>query len=430
MANCVERCGEDVLTVPFQSRRTEFIDMNAKRASDVLPSEKYESADTADGPPTVPAVSLVPSSSQLQQTRQPVQKVLAMAEGDGEASYSKNSRLQAAMKQAPMLSLDEGLERMTLPYNGEAVVVADLGSSSGPNTISTISHIVDKLRPRLPKDIEFQAYFNDLPSNDFNNLFQLLSNDSRTKNLFSAGVPGSFFDRLFPQSSVHIFYSAFSVHWLSKIPDAVLDKDSPAYNKGNLWIRHSPSAVATAYRQQALLDLKNFLQARAAELVSGGLLFFVYCGRSSSEPNNPANTFFGKALAGFNEICSELIGEGLLTEHQRDTFNFPVYMRDTEDLQEAVASCDSLYHVLTAEQRRSELSALEVFATSDATDLSRKLTAAVQALVNILLEDHVGKKVTEVIWQRYEKKVSEFLGITIQNPTIVDTVSLVSLIRK
>ncbi|CAM6122697.1 unnamed protein product [Calypogeia fissa] len=85
-------------------------------------------------------------------------------------------------------------------------------SSSGPNTIATVPHIVDKLRPRVPEGVEFQAYFNDLPSTDFNNLFRLLSNDSRAKTFYAAGAPGSFCGRIFPLSSVHVVHSARALH--------------------------------------------------------------------------------------------------------------------------------------------------------------------------------------------------------------------------
>lgn len=140
-----------------------------------------------------------------------------MAQGDGEDSYSRNSEYQRVITRAPLLALDEALQRVTLPSPGEPMVVVDLGSSSGPNTIVNVAHIVDNLRRRLPADAEFQAYFNDMPSNDFNTLFQLLSNDVRAKNFYAAGVAWSFFGRLFPRSAVHVFHSANSLHWISKV---------------------------------------------------------------------------------------------------------------------------------------------------------------------------------------------------------------------
>lgn len=94
-----------------------------------------------------------------------------------------------------------------------------------------------------------------------------------------------------------------------QIPNAVLAKDSPAYNKGNVWTIHSRSAVAKAYQQQASLDLKKFLNVRAKELAPGGLLFFTLPGRLSSEPNEPTNDSWDEFTSNFNETWSDLVGK-------------------------------------------------------------------------------------------------------------------------
>lgn len=114
-------------------------------------------------------------------------------------------------------------------------VIADLGCSCGGNTIFIIDVIVEHMSKRYEatgqEPPEFSAFFSDLPSNDFNTLFQLLpplanngcgsmeeclaSNSHRS--YFAAGVPGSFYRRLFPARSIDVFYSAFSLHWLSQV---------------------------------------------------------------------------------------------------------------------------------------------------------------------------------------------------------------------
>lgn len=114
-------------------------------------------------------------------------------------------------------------------------VIADLGCSCGSNTIFIIDVIVEHMSKRYEaigqEPPEFSAFFSDLPSNDFNTLFQLLpplanngcgsmeeclaSNSHRS--YFAAGVPGSFYRRLFPARSIDVFYSAFSLHWLSQV---------------------------------------------------------------------------------------------------------------------------------------------------------------------------------------------------------------------
>ncbi|CAM6126261.1 unnamed protein product [Calypogeia fissa] len=336
------------------------------------------------------------------------QTVLPMVKGDGEDSYSKNSQYQAFLAKVPMLALDGALEKLTLPSGSGPVCIADLGCSSGPNTIAVVDHIIAKLRTGVPKDTEFQAYFNDVPSNDFNNLFQLLSSDSRARNFYAAGAPGSFYGRVFPPSSIHVFHSGMALPWMSKISDAILDKKSPAYNKGKVWYQHSKSAVARCYQEQALLDLKNFFVARAAELVSGGLLFLYSNGRETSEPNENDGDMVYNFQLDLDEILSGLVAEGLVTEEQLDSFNIPLYHRSADDVREALTCCGSMFNLERMEMHRGDFK--KAFAAEDATVLPARLKDTFKAIFNPLLEGHFGMNVADVIWKRHEKLVKNRIG--------------------
>ncbi|CAM6098413.1 unnamed protein product [Calypogeia fissa] len=363
-----------------------------------------------------------------QSTEEPLQKRFAMVGGDGDESYGKNSELQASYaSEVRQAALSEALERVTLPSEGRPVIVADLGSSSGPNAVNNVVLIVEKLRHRLPQNAEFQAFFNDLPSTDFNTLFQHICKDPRAKNVFATGLPGSFYGRLFPQSSVHVFHTASCLHWLSEIPHGVLSKDFSANGRANPPTKHPPSPLAmqAPFKEQAALDLKNFLLARAAELVPGGLLFMLFGGRLPSEPKNPGD----KLWVELHEIFSDLVQEGLLTQQQQDTFRFPVYHRRTEDLREAIASCTSLFSVLTAKMHEHENNVNKLFPTSKPSEIAKKIMTSHKAVFNSIFEAHIGKEVTEIFWKRYEK-LAEKKVISGQDLNNLSGVWVVSLIRK
>ncbi|CAM6119652.1 unnamed protein product [Calypogeia fissa] len=363
-----------------------------------------------------------------QSLEEPLQKRFAMVSGDGDESYSKNSEFQASFfSEVRQAALSEALERVTLPSEGRPVIVADLGSSSGPNAVNTVLLIVEKLRHRLPQNAEFQAFFNDLPSTDFNTLFQHICNDPRMKNVFASGVPGSFHGRLFPQSSVHVFHTASSLHWLSEIPHSVLSKDFSADGRANPPTKHPPSLLAmqAPLKEQAALDLKNFLLARAAELVPGGLLFMLFGGRLLSERKNPVDGFW----VDLHEVFNGLVREGLLTQQQQDTFRIPVYHRVTEDLRDAIASCTSLFSVLTAELHEHESDVNTLFPTSTPSEMAKKMMTMHRAVVNSIIEAHVGKELTEIFWQRYEIEMEKKL-ISGQDLKKLSGAWVVSLIRK
>jgi len=121
--------------------------------------------------------------------------------------------------------------------------IADLGCATGMNTLLAADTIVTAIKStftRYSMDVpEFQLYFGDLPSNDFNTLFRtlppLLAGDMTVgdvkaaaaaqdeqkppakRSYFAAAVSGSHYGRLFPRQSLHFCHSSVSLHWLSQV---------------------------------------------------------------------------------------------------------------------------------------------------------------------------------------------------------------------
>lgn len=111
-----------------------------------------------------------------------------------------------------------------------SIGIADLGCSSGPNTLSTIKDILHAVVVACNNNIkgkllpEFRVYLNDLPTNDFNAIFQTLpefyrdlKKEKGNPSVFVAASPGTFYGRLFPMKSLHFIYASYSLHWLSRV---------------------------------------------------------------------------------------------------------------------------------------------------------------------------------------------------------------------
>ncbi|PON85702.1 SAM dependent carboxyl methyltransferase [Trema orientale] len=166
------------------------------------------------------------------------------------------------------------------------IFLADFGCSTGPNTFLAVQSILEavQLKYQLEKrhnldlsddhqiPIIFQVFFNDHFSNDFNTLFKSLP---PTRRYLAAGVPGSFHRRLFPNSSLHFICSSCALHWLSKVPSEVMDRTSPAWNKGKNHYTNAGEQVVKAYSDQYAEDMMSFFRARAEELVVGGLMMLL-----------------------------------------------------------------------------------------------------------------------------------------------------------
>lgn len=206
-----------------------------------------------------------------------VEQILRMNKGDDETSYAKNCKIQVLNWPLALLillpffmtlnlfvyiTLQCKILSITKPIIEETILkildhmpisfgIADLGCSSGPNSMLLISEVMDVIhaeysglsQPSLQfqsSTLEFRVFLNDLFSNpklndlfsnDFNTIFMSLpefynkfkqdfkgtTTREEQPNIFISAVPGSFYGRLFPTNSLHFVHSSSSLHWLSQV---------------------------------------------------------------------------------------------------------------------------------------------------------------------------------------------------------------------
>ena len=164
----------------------------------------------------------------------------------------------------------------SLKFSISTFQIANLSCATGPNTFLAVQAVIDVvvLKLKAPKKTtsvlpEFQVFFNDQASNDFNQLFATLPQDQQ---YFAAGVPGSFRNRLSPSSSLHFVHYSSAVHILSRVPEKVSDRGSLAWNNGKVHLSNSTPEVMKAYEDQYAEDLNRFLKARKEDIVLGGFM--------------------------------------------------------------------------------------------------------------------------------------------------------------
>ncbi|XP_024370184.1 indole-3-acetate O-methyltransferase 1 [Physcomitrium patens] len=288
--------------------------------------------------------------------------LLRMQGGDGEGSYSRNSgMLQGGTLRTIGHNLADEISQLGTLTEVGPVRVADFGCSSGANALewadlcaSSIVRNYHQMKS-VPAP-EIQHFFSDLPSNDFNSLFRELVESKRP--YFAAAAPGSFHGRLFPQHSIQIAISIWSLHWMSKIPETVLDASSPAYNKGQVWLDSRNPSKAAAYSQVARHDLLSFFTHRACELEPGGIVSMMCMSRGEHEkPELQCSDEFQEANPGgglLEQSWEELIAEGVISPKELDTFNIPVYHLSIEEIKEAIDQT-SAFEIKQLEVRRDHL---------------------------------------------------------------------------
>ncbi|KAH7560663.1 hypothetical protein JRO89_XS10G0065400 [Xanthoceras sorbifolium] len=243
-------------------------------------------------------------------------RVPCMNAGDEATSYASNSLLQKTVILKARQVLEETIKDMLMTTCFPASFkVADLGCSSGPNTLLVISEILDTIYAMCQqfnqKSPEIQVFLNDLPENDFNSVFKLLpAFNQRLKKdkgdqfgpCFVSGVPCSFYERLFPSRSIHLIHSSYSVHWLSKVPENL------GSNKKNIYIaKSSPPSVYKAYLEQFQRDFSSFLSLRSEEIIVGGRMILTFIGRNIPDPSSKDCCYIWELLTkSFLELVDEV----------------------------------------------------------------------------------------------------------------------------
>ncbi|CAL5014309.1 unnamed protein product [Urochloa decumbens] len=353
--------------------------------------------------------------------QQPATKnVLCMEGGQGDASYVNNSQAQLRTFQKMVHVLKETLDKLQHAGHGrpkKRLTAADLGCSCGQNTLLVadliVQHMADLYAAGSHPPPEFCFFFNDLPSNDFNTLFHLLldsaaaaattRNGSRPR-YFAAGVPGSFYNRLFPESSVNVFTSTFSLHWLSQVPTEVADERSIAYNKGKVFVHGASEATGAAYKRQFQSDLSRFLRCRAAELKRGGAMFLVCLGRPSSTPPTDQGTVRFLFGAMFQDSWGDLVGEGLMDGENMDSFNVPVFAPSLEEFREVV-DADGSFRINRLELVLGSPPAVD--RPDDAGAVGRTVANNEWSLLGALVEAHIGKALGDQLFGRLRRRAEE-----------------------
>ncbi|KAI4327639.1 hypothetical protein L6164_020076 [Bauhinia variegata] len=343
-----------------------------------------------------------------------VTQVLRMNGGMGDTSYASNSLLQKKVISMTKPIREEAISylyRSTLP---RSIAIADLGCSSGPNTLFVVSEVI-KLVEKLCQELnhespEYQVFLNDLPGNDFNNIFKSL--DSFRAKLskemvagigpcFFTGVPGSFYGRLFPTKSLHFVHASYSLQWLSQVPEGVEN------NKGNIYMaRTSPPNVLKAYYEQFQRDFSFFLKCRAEEMIEGGRMVLTFLGRKSEDPSSKEGCYIWELMA---MALNEMVFEGIIKEEELDSFNIPQYPPSPSEVKLEVEKEGSfvINRLEASEVNWNYLNDSEYSLSETHNHGGYNVAKYMRAVAEPLLVSHFGEAIIEDVFSRYQKILSD-----------------------
>ncbi|XP_009777778.1 loganic acid O-methyltransferase-like isoform X1 [Nicotiana tabacum] len=326
--------------------------------------------------------------------------------GDDLKSYAKNSEYQKqllgyskkVMNELIQQQLDVGLNPHFDHCN--PFRIADFGCSTGRNTYLAAQNIIEAVEQKYksneedPQVPEFLVFFNDLVQNDFNTLFNYIH--SNKPNYFGAGVPGSFHGRVFPKAFLHIAHSSMALLYLSRIPEEVKDRNSAAWNKGRIHYSCSGAAkeVEAAYSTQFRKDIEAFLDARAEELIPGGLMVIITLGILDGVL--PSECSMGVNFSILGSCLEDMAKMGIISEEKLDSFNLPYYYTSHMEL-ETLIKAHGCFDIARFEKLPTPFRQV-------VHDI-QTVVLSIRAVTEGLFEEHFGKDVIEELFQRYAEKV-------------------------
>ncbi|KAE8673148.1 zinc finger CCCH domain-containing protein 14-like [Hibiscus syriacus] len=324
---------------------------------------------------------------------------ITMKGGDSPQSYAKNSILQKgvidATKGMMIHAIADKLDMEKLC--SDLFRIADFGCSIGPNTFFSMQNMIQAVEQKHRQTnhqtaLEFQLFFNDHSSNDFNTLFKSLPPSWPH---FVAGVPGSFHGRLFPKSSIHIGHSSNALQWLSKVPEQVVDCSSSAYNGGSIYCTGTETQVTKAFASQFENDMEIFLNARAEELVNAGLIVIIMGG--IPDGISLSQTAIGKFYDLFGSCLVDLTNKGLINEEKVKSFNLPLYFPTAKELK-ALIERNGRLCIESIDEMSGQMKRVPTLPST------QNYISHVRAGFEGLIREHFGNEMVDEFFECYGKK--------------------------
>uniref|UniRef100_A0ACD5WNC9 Uncharacterized protein n=1 Tax=Avena sativa TaxID=4498 RepID=A0ACD5WNC9_AVESA len=367
-----------------------------------------------------------------------MERDLHMARGEGETSYVNNSRLQRKALLETGAAVEKAVREVYMDLLHPTMTVVDLGCSSGPNTFIFVSKVI-KVVCRESSNrsgcdpMELQVFLNDLPGNDFNQVFRSLG---RFKKLtaaeheentplppfFIAGLPGSYYTRLFPLQSCHLFHSSYCLHWRSQVPAGLGGGGKEHLNEGNIYIAQTtPAGVAELYRHQFQEDMLLFLKLRHQELVLGGQMVLTFIVRKHEDIYNKG--YLSNPMELLSPALQSFVKQGLVEKEKLDSFNLPFYMPSVNEVNAVVVQSTlfNISHVKLFESNWDPYNDSEGDEVQNSIQSGVNSAKCLRAAFSPILASHFGESLMDELFvkcaylaaQHLEKEKSKYLLICV-----------------
>jgi hypothetical protein len=234
------------------------------------------------------------------------------SEMEGGGYYNQHSRPQASASELGIPLLQRAANEV--PVGDDVITIADLGAAEGKNSIEPMRAAIAALRERA-QSTPIAIAHTDIPSNDFNALFQLLATPQSyltgTAQVYAYAAGVSFYQRIFAANSLTLGWNSIAVHWLSGVPCAIPD---------HIWSPYAKGPARDAFRKRAAADWNDFLAARSDECRRGAQVVIV-----ASSANDEGFAGAEGLMNMANEELRAMVRRRSITGDEYDKMAIPTY---------------------------------------------------------------------------------------------------------
>uniref|UniRef100_A0A0E0PVN6 Uncharacterized protein n=1 Tax=Oryza rufipogon TaxID=4529 RepID=A0A0E0PVN6_ORYRU len=334
---------------------------------------------------------------------------LHMTSGEGEGSYAKYSRRQTIVIDETKPVIEKAIIEVYKAILPKTMVIADLGCSAGPNTMFFMSNVINIIADHCTKldehdPIELQFFLNDLPGNDFNQLFRSLEKIKTSTTMYHkgdslpsyyiSGLPKSYYSRLFPRQSV---------------PEGLEAGGKSLSNKDNIYISSTTTPlVVKLFKEQFRKDFSLFLKLRHEELVNDGHMVLIFFGRKDEDVYNGSLSHILGCVA---KSLESLVCKGLVNKEKLESFNLPIYGPSDDEVMEIVMESHmfDLVHMKLFEANWDPYDDSVDDVVHDIASSSQNITTGIRSVLESLIASHFGESILDVLFQEFRPLVAQHL---------------------
>jgi hypothetical protein len=236
--------------------------------------------------------------------------------------YSAHSVPQGSAGAFGVPVLERAVDAVVIPGSpGTPFVIADLGAAGGRNELAPLASAIGGLRERRALHGPVIVVHTDIATNDFTALFETVEHDPATylrgPDVYAFAAGRSFYERLFPPSSVSLGWSAIAVHWLSRVPVAIPD---------HVYCSFATGPARDALTRQSAADWRAFLLDRSVEL-HGGAQLVVVGGAATDDGRSGAEGI----MTALDDALRDAVRDGRLGQDEYGSMTIPTWNRTLDD---------------------------------------------------------------------------------------------------